>query len=69
MLLLPLALVVGAMVGFATLGVHQDAVRPASASTSAHASAHSGNAAASWHGHGLPPAVQYFRVLAHHLHL
>jgi uncharacterized cupin superfamily protein len=68
LLLLPLAILVGIMVGFATLGVHQDAVRPASSSMSSHVG-HSAGSAESWHGYHVQPAVQCFRVLARHLHL
>jgi hypothetical protein len=67
LLLLPLAILVGIVVGFSTLGAHQEAVRPTS--TASHAYVHPAGTAASWHGYGVQPAVKYFRGLARHLHL
>lgn len=66
LLLLPLALLVGAVVGLSTLGAHQEAVRPAIA---AHTATHAPGAAEPWHAYGVQPAVKYIRVLVHHLHL
>jgi hypothetical protein len=68
LLLLPLAILVGIVVSFATLGVHQDAVRPTSSSVSQQVSAHSARVEP-WRAHGLQPAVQYFRGLVRHLHI
>jgi hypothetical protein len=68
LLLLPLALLVGAVVGLSTLGEHQEAVRPA-ATAHAHLAAHAPGTTEPWHAYGVQPAVKYLRVLAHHLHL
>jgi hypothetical protein len=61
-LLLPVALLVGAIVGLATLGVHQDAFRPPSSPTSSHS-------AGFRHPYDVHPAMQYFGSIARHVHL
>ena len=59
LLLLPVAVAVGTVIGLATLGDHQDAVRPTSSPAAAH----------SKHVDGVHPTMKYFDSLARRVHL
>lgn len=65
LLLLPVAILVGAVVGLATLDEHQDAVRPEIPT----AAAHSASVSEPQHHDGVHAAMSYLGSLARRVHL